>query len=156
MMYWWDIKWSTWGWWSTWGSDVLVLHTVANTKSFSRGSQTHFSYSCPDQNAHKVKGSHFYCGHISAVVAIICKGVYVLLLCSGTSLCVRTPGLIGKVQQQKVFGAWSNTWATNLMSTRWAGMQTLMDGWNLFNWSTPKQRKIVKLRQAFCLCVTYG
>lgn len=53
-----------------------VLHTVANTKSFSRGSQTHFSYSCSDQNAHKVKGCHFYCGHISAVFTMLSSAVF--------------------------------------------------------------------------------
>lgn len=38
MMCWWDIRWSTWGWWSIWGSDVLGLLTDANTSYSSRGS----------------------------------------------------------------------------------------------------------------------
>ena len=47
---------------------------------------------------------------------------------SGISLCVQTPGPTGEVRQQRVFNTWSNTWATNLTSTRWAGRQMLMDG----------------------------
>lgn len=38
MTCWWDIRWSTWGWWSIWGSDGLGLRTAANMRSFSRGS----------------------------------------------------------------------------------------------------------------------
>lgn len=53
-----------------------VLHTVANTKSFSRGSQTHFGCSCSDQNAQKVKSCHFYCGHISAVFTMLSSAVF--------------------------------------------------------------------------------
>ena len=44
-------------------------------------------------------------------------------VCSGTSLCVRTRGPTGMGNWLMGWPRWSNTWATSLRSTKWAGEQ---------------------------------
>lgn len=71
------------------------------------------------------------CSHLTIPAAFgdqLLKLCVVFFFFSGISLCVQTPGPTGEVRQQKVFNTWSNTWATNLTSTRWAGRQITMDG----------------------------
>lgn len=81
--------------------------TAANTRSSCRGSLAHAT-------------SHCFCFRRNArAPKVVC--VCSLLPCSGINLCVHTPGPTGGGVLLKGSSASSNTWATNLTSTRWAG-----------------------------------